>query len=77
MKLITCPACEKQISAAARHCPACGQPILAARNKHIWQAIIVLGGIFLFLWLYNYRVENLTHALGGDYLPDVVSGLKK
>lgn len=27
MALITCPACDKNVSAQARSCPACGHPI--------------------------------------------------
>ena len=60
MALINCPECDKEISSSATACPHCGFPILQKDNvdkkkvfpKKIWIiviAILVFGGIFLFI----------------------------
>jgi predicted amidophosphoribosyltransferase len=54
--LISCPACERQISPEAASCPACGQPIRAAENheafagKIIVVVLLVLAGIGFLAW---------------------------
>lgn len=51
MKLISCPACERVISAQAEICPGCGQPIrLHANRKSLLYLIIamVVGGWMIY-----------------------------
>lgn len=63
--LISCPACDKEVSRNARACPHCGEPAPAtdkragvAAAKAVLVALLIGGGFWFWSW-YSAEREQL------------------
>lgn len=69
MPLITCPSCEKRVSAEARSCPACGHPM--PRRGGVIRTMSIVGIVIAAIGMFYMGVfmdEDADAAVGWGFI---------
>lgn len=78
MKMTRCPACDREVSQEAAHCPQCGQPIAGRKTEQITglSALLVMGSLVaagvLMVLLFG-RLGNLWIEFGLASIPVITA----